>query len=87
MSSSQASKVWKAASLKADPRQQQDWFLKSLQGGRAHPLAACGVATLSGCWKPGFSLQSFGFVGGTHRPQHAAVLHAAATCNTPAIAV
>jgi hypothetical protein len=31
---------------KADPRQQQDWFLKGLQGGRAHPLAACRVATL-----------------------------------------
>ena len=28
---------------KADPRRQQDWFLKCLQGGRAHPLAACAV--------------------------------------------
>ena len=25
---------------------QQDWIVKRLQGGRAHPLAACGVATL-----------------------------------------
>jgi hypothetical protein len=29
----------------AEPRQ-QDWLLKCVQGGRAHPLAACGVATL-----------------------------------------
>jgi hypothetical protein len=35
-----------AATPKAEPRQQQDWVLKCLQGGRAHPLAACGVATL-----------------------------------------
>ena len=27
--------------------QQQDWFLKCLQGGRTHALAACGMATLS----------------------------------------
>jgi hypothetical protein len=27
---------------KQDPRRQQDWILKGLQGGRAHPLAACG---------------------------------------------
>jgi hypothetical protein len=39
-------RVWKAAASKADPRQQHDWILKCLQGGRAHPLAACGVATL-----------------------------------------
>jgi hypothetical protein len=26
------------------------WFLKCLQGGRAHPLAACGLATL--CCSP-----------------------------------
>jgi hypothetical protein len=31
---------------KPDPRRQQDWLLKSLRGSRAHPLAACGVATL-----------------------------------------
>jgi hypothetical protein len=37
---------------KADPRQQQDWFLKGLQGGRVHPLAARGVATLC-CSLPG----------------------------------
>ena len=37
---------WKAATSKADPRQQQDWILKCLQGGRVHPLAACGVAAL-----------------------------------------
>jgi hypothetical protein len=36
----------KAATSQANPRQKQDWFLKSLQGIRAHPLAACGVATL-----------------------------------------
>jgi hypothetical protein len=33
-------------SSKADPRRQQDRFLKCLQGGRADPLTACGVATL-----------------------------------------
>ena len=38
-----SSRVWKAASSKADPRQQQDRFLNCLQGGRVHPLAACGV--------------------------------------------
>ena len=31
---------------KADPRRKQDWKLKCVQGGRDHPLAACGVATL-----------------------------------------
>ena len=30
----------------SQPRQQQDWILKCLQGGRAYPLAACAVATL-----------------------------------------
>jgi hypothetical protein len=35
-----------SATSKADPRRQQDRFLKCLQCGRAHPLAACGVATL-----------------------------------------
>jgi hypothetical protein len=36
-------RVWKAATLKADPRLQQDWLLRCLQGGRARPLAACGI--------------------------------------------
>ena len=40
----------KPPTSKADPRQQQDWFLECLQGGRAHPLAASGVATL--CCSP-----------------------------------
>ena len=31
----------------ASKQQQQDWILKCLQGGQAHPLAVCGVATLS----------------------------------------
>ena len=35
-----------AATSKADPRQKQDWFLRCLKGGEAHPLAACGLATL-----------------------------------------
>jgi hypothetical protein len=39
-------RVWKAATSKAEPRKTQDWVLKCLQGGRAHPLAACGMATL-----------------------------------------
>jgi hypothetical protein len=39
-------RVGKAATSKADPRQQQDWILKGLQGGRALPPAARGVATL-----------------------------------------
>ena len=30
--------VWEAATLKADPRQQQDWILKCLQGETSHPL-------------------------------------------------
>ena len=33
-------------SLERDPRQQQIWIVRGPQGGRAHPLAACGVATL-----------------------------------------
>jgi hypothetical protein len=32
---------------KAEPRQPASWVLKCLQDGRAHPLAACGVALLS----------------------------------------
>jgi hypothetical protein len=31
-------------------KQKQDWILKCLQGGRAHPLTVCGVATL--CCSP-----------------------------------
>ena len=42
-----ASRPWgsleEAASSLADPRQKHDWFSKCLQGGRAHPLAVCGV--------------------------------------------
>ena len=38
-------RVWKAATSKADPRRQQDCVLKCLRAGRAHPLAACAVAT------------------------------------------
>jgi hypothetical protein len=38
-------RVWKAVT-KADPRRTQDWFLKCLQGGRVHPLAVFGLATL-----------------------------------------
>jgi hypothetical protein len=42
-------RVWKAAS-KAHPRQQQDWILRCLQGGRACHLAACAVApALTAC--------------------------------------
>ena len=39
--------------------QQQDWILKCLQGRRAHPVAACGLATLccSPAWK-GWGLES-----------------------------
>jgi hypothetical protein len=33
-------------SPRGEKTQQQDWFWKGLQGGRAHPLAACGAATL-----------------------------------------
>jgi hypothetical protein len=35
---------WKATTSKGGPRQKQIWILKCLQGGRARPLAACGVA-------------------------------------------
>jgi hypothetical protein len=49
-------RVWKAATSKAEPRQQQDWILKGLQGGRVHPLAACGVATL--CCSPPAMLET-----------------------------
>ena len=49
-------RVWKAATSKAEPRQQQDWILKCVQGGRAHPLAACGVATL--CCSPPAMLET-----------------------------
>ena len=45
-----ARRVWKAA----DPRRPQDWILKCQQGGRARPLAACGVATLC-CPPPGWN--------------------------------
>ena len=38
--------------LEGRPRQKQNWFLKCLQGGRAHRLAACGVATLCCCVGP-----------------------------------
>ena len=47
-------RVWKAA--KGKERHRQDWFLKCLQGGRAHPLAVCGVATL--CCSPPASLET-----------------------------
>ena len=36
----------RAATSKTDPRQKQDWILKCLQDGRAHPLAARGMALL-----------------------------------------
>jgi hypothetical protein len=35
--------------LEPEPRKQQDWILMCLQGGRAHLLTACGVATLCCC--------------------------------------
>jgi hypothetical protein len=38
--------VSKPPPRKADPRQQQDWILKCLQGGCANPLAICRVPTL-----------------------------------------
>jgi hypothetical protein len=46
---------WKK-SLATDPRQQQDWILKCLQGERAHPLATCGEATL--CCSPPAMLET-----------------------------
>ena len=48
--------VWKAATSKADPGQQQDWILKCLQDGRAHLLAACAVATL--CCLPSLKIET-----------------------------
>ena len=44
-------------SIQVNSRLKQDWILKCLQGGRVHPLAARGVATLCcslyiRCWKP-----------------------------------
>jgi hypothetical protein len=49
-------RVWRAATSKADPRRKQDWFLKRLQGGLAHPLAACvgwrRSAALHRRWRP-----------------------------------
>ena len=48
-----AARACETATSKAEPRQGaepwQDWFLKCL-GRRAHPLAACGMATL--CCSP-----------------------------------
>jgi hypothetical protein len=41
-----------ASQLEAGTRQQQDWILMCMQGGRAHHLADCGVATLC-CSPPG----------------------------------
>jgi hypothetical protein len=38
--------------LESRPRRQQDWILKCLLGGRAHPLAACAVATLCSLREP-----------------------------------
>jgi hypothetical protein len=47
--------------LESRPKQQQDWILKWLQGGRAYRRTVCGVATLGcsppalfhrHCWKP-----------------------------------
>ena len=40
--------IVQAATSKADPRRQQDWILRCQRSGRAHLLAACGVAT-RGC--------------------------------------
>jgi acyl-CoA synthetase (AMP-forming)/AMP-acid ligase II len=40
---------------KAEPGQQQDWIVKCQEGGRAHLLAVCGVATLC-CPPPAFPL-------------------------------
>ena len=41
---------------KAEPRKQQDWILKYVQGGRARPLTACGSRRSAAlhcprCWK------------------------------------
>jgi hypothetical protein len=49
---------------KAEPRRQQDWILMCLQGGRARPLTAYGVATLC-CSPPGALLENkLGFGNG-----------------------
>jgi hypothetical protein len=40
-----AQRTFLSTTSKASPRQQQDWFLKCLQGGIAHPLAVCGLET------------------------------------------
>jgi hypothetical protein len=36
------------SSSKSDQRRQQDWISKCLQGGRVHPLAACGASPPAG---------------------------------------
>jgi hypothetical protein len=62
-------RVWNNAS-KADPRRQQDWILKCLQGGRARPLEACGVATLSTALQETEALIGFDYTRrGVHCPQ------------------
>jgi hypothetical protein len=54
-------RVWKAATSKAGPKQQHDWCLKCVQGGRAHPLAGCGEAALyCPLWGGGTLLPSVG---------------------------
>jgi hypothetical protein len=40
------SRTKRGTGWKADPGQKQDWFLRCLQGGRAHPLAAWGFSSL-----------------------------------------
>jgi hypothetical protein len=37
----------RATTSKAEPRRPQDWILKCVRGGRAHPLAACGAGVPS----------------------------------------
>jgi hypothetical protein len=70
-------RVWKAATSKADPRQQQDWILKCLQGGRTHPLAAFWVATLY-CSPP----LLVSTLSELHTPTHTSMA-AAARCVAP----
>jgi hypothetical protein len=41
---------------KADPRRQQDWILRCLQGRRPHAFAACGEATL--CSPPALEIRN-----------------------------
>ena len=55
----QRERARKAATLKANPRQ-QEWFLKCLQGGRVHPCAACGVAALR--YSPPLKTETLAFV-------------------------